>query len=163
MPPGAASSGERLREVVLGEADRQAILAEAEAAGRRECCGLLVGRCAGGQALVRGVVPARNVAGEPERFFEIDPRVLLATHRQAREAGEAILGWYHSHPGGDSRPSACDAERAVEAGKVWLVVAGGVIGAYVAEEDGAIAGRFRPLPLRVISGRDEKEAGYGNR
>lgn len=154
--PGARSGSGRLSEVVLPDAGRKAILAAAAAAGARECCGLLVGRVQCGQALVREVVPAPNVAEDPARFFEIDPRVLLATHRRVREEGEVLLGWYHSHPSGDIRPSAHDAARAIETGKVWLVAAGGAIGAYVAEEEGAIAGRFRPLPLRVISGANEQ-------
>ncbi|MCH8685591.1 M67 family metallopeptidase [Pedomonas mirosovicensis] len=155
--------GEKLAAVALSPAQRQAILAEAVAAGTRECCGLLVGRRDGDLARVIAVVPARNVAREPERFFEIDPRLLIATHRAAREAGETILGWYHSHPRGDVLPSECDAAHAVEAGKVWLVVAGGAIGAYVAEERGVVAGRFRPLPLQVISPPETEESGNGNR
>jgi len=46
---------------------------------------------------------------------------------------------------------------------VWLVVAGGAIGAYVAEERGVVAGRFRPLPLQVISPPETEESGNGNR
>jgi len=147
---------------VLEPGQRDLMLAEAEAAGALECCGLLIGRTVGGEARVREVLPARNVAEEPERAFEIDPRTLINAHRNARERGEAILGWYHSHPSGAAYPSACDAERAVELGKAWVIVAGRDMQAYVSAEAGDVAGRFRPLPLRVISPEKSEEAIDGN-
>ena len=137
--------------IVLSAAQQAHILAEAREAHPFECCGLLTGVVEDGAARVREVLPALNVAAAPERAFEIDPRTLIQAHRGARERGEVILGWYHSHPTGLAMPSACDAERAAETGKVWIIVAQGDAAAYVSAEQGDIAGRFLPLPLRVIS------------
>ena len=149
-------------EVVLSFAQQERMLAETQRAHPLECCGLLIGRAQEGAARVEEVVPAANVAEAPERAFEIDPRTLIQAHRSARERGETILGWYHSHPTGLAVPSACDAERAAENGKVWIIVAEGEMAAYVAVEQGDVAGRFRPLPVRVISSGKSKEAGHGN-
>lgn len=151
-----------LTELVLTPDQEAQMLAEAQAAHPLECCGLLVGRVQDGEARVRDILPAANVADAPERAFEIDPRTLIQAHRNARERGEAILGWYHSHPSGVAVPSACDAERAAENGKVWIIMAQADMAAYVAVEQGHVAGRFRPLPLRVISPVKSEEAGDGN-
>lgn len=103
----------------------QAIEDAACAAYPDECCGLLVGTRDGDTARVARVVAAANVAPEPARHFEVDPKVLLANHRAVRDAGQEILGPYHSHPDGAARPSATDAARARDAGgagELWLIV-----------------------------------------
>lgn len=120
------------------------ILAEA-AASDLEICGLLVGR--GGQ--VTAAVPCRNVAADPRYRFEIDPAALLAAHRQARAGGETVLGHYHSHPSGSATPSPCDAASAFPDNAIWLIVAGEQWGAWRAVADGAVHGRFDPVPFHV--------------
>lgn len=151
-----------LTELALTVEQQAQMLAEAQAAHPHECCGLLIGRAQDGAAKVLDILPAANVAEAPERAFEIDPRTLIQAHRSARERGETILGWYHSHPSGVAVPSACDAERAAENGKVWIIMAQAEMAAYVAVEQGHVAGRFRSLPLRVISPAKSEEAGNGN-
>lgn len=101
------------------------IAARAAAAWPDECCGLLLGRRDGDACIVAEAVAAANVADDPARRFEVDPRVLLATHRRARESGDELLGPYHSHPDGAAVPSATDLARAraaAVAGEAWLIV-----------------------------------------
>jgi len=101
------------------------IAARAAAAWPEECCGLLLGRRDGETCVVAEAVAAANVAEDPARRFEVDPRVLLATHRRTRESGAELLGPYHSHPDGAAVPSATDrarAEAAAAAGEAWLIV-----------------------------------------
>jgi desampylase len=109
----------------------------------REACGLLLGR----GDRIETVAASANVAVNPEREFEIDPALLLRCHREARAGGPAVLGWYHSHPNGRAEPSAIDAERAVEDGKLWLIVAGDRLNAFRSIEGGAIVGRFEEIAL----------------
>jgi proteasome lid subunit RPN8/RPN11 len=94
-------------------------------------------------------VASPNVAADPESAFEVDPALLLRAHREAREGGHAILGWYHSHPDGVAEPSAVDAARAVEDGKLWLIVAGERLALYVAG-GGAIRNRFTQGSLEIV-------------
>lgn len=148
--------------LVLTPEQHARILDESREAHPLECCGLLIGRVQDGAARVAEVLPAANVAEAPERAFEIDPRTLIQAHRGARERGQTILGWYHSHPSGVAVPSACDAERAAENGKAWIIVADGEMAAYASVEQGDVAGRFRPLPVQVISPGKSEEAGHGN-
>ena len=101
----------------------EALLAEAEAAGSQECCGILLGE----GARITAIRPAANVHPEPARHFEIDPRALIDAHRDARSAGPQVLGYYHSHPNGLAEPSATDRKQAARDGAIWAIIAAGRI------------------------------------
>ncbi|WP_264583760.1 M67 family metallopeptidase [Sphingobium sp. B7D2B] len=133
---------------------RDAIRAQAKAAASRECCGLLLGqRLAGADGgttdiAVTELRAAANVAEQPEHRFEVDPAVLIAAHREARQGGPAIVGHYHSHPHGEAVPSAVDAAMAGAAGEIWLLVGerGGLL-AWQVVASGRIHGVFDPVEL----------------
>lgn len=119
------------------------ILAEAMAAPDREVCGLLFGDA----AAITAVQPAANVADDPARSFEVDPRALFAALRSERAGGAKVIGHYHSHPNGLAMPSERDAA-AAEPGWLWLIVAGSETTLWLAE-----AGQtFRPLSLLIEPG-----------
>lgn len=99
------------------------LLAEAASAHPEECCGILLGDGQG----ITSVVPAANVHPEPERHFEIDPQVLVDAHRAARQGGPGVLGYYHSHPNGRTRPSPEDRKKAARDGAIWAIIAAGRI------------------------------------
>ncbi|MGE4408946.1 MAG: M67 family peptidase [Sphingomonadales bacterium] len=121
------------------------ILEAARIGPDREICGLLLGR---GEKIV-AILPAANVAADPARRFEIDPAVLIAAHRRARDGGEAVLGHYHSHPGGEVVPSSCDAAMAHADGALWLICdATGRHGLWRARGEG-LYGMFDPVDLDV--------------
>lgn len=105
-----------------------------------ECCGLLIGardfdaglganKAAGEPSFalrpyemrISRCVVAANVADDPTMTFEIDPSLLLRTHRAVRESGEEIIGCYHSHPNGQVLPSRTDLQRAEQTGFLWLI------------------------------------------
>lgn len=100
------------------------LAAAAEAAYPEEACGLLIGAAdAAGTLTVGRVVAAANVAPEPRRRFEIDPRVHFAVLRRSRGGGESIIGHYHSHPDGPAEPSEHDVACAVDRQLIWLILA----------------------------------------
>ena len=125
-----------------------ALLAQAEAAHPRECCGLLFGSAE--QARIDALEPAANVHSQPETHFEIDPQVLIDAHRAARSGGPELVGYYHSHPDGKPRPSATDAAMAARDGMVWAIVGDGVGSGTVAFWRAGESG-FSALPYRLIS------------
>lgn len=101
-----------------------AVLTEAERAHPLECCGILLGA----DDHIVAALPARNVHPAPATHFEIDPAILIAAHRAAREGGPQVVGYYHSHPVGSTTPSAIDRAQAAHDGAIWAIACGGEIG-----------------------------------
>ncbi len=60
---------------------------------------MLLGRLNGDQRVVSSVARCGNTrADSPQNRYNIDPKELIRIQREARECGEDILGFYHSHP-----------------------------------------------------------------
>ncbi len=78
-----------------------------------ECCGVLLGRNAGADREVLGLIPLENRRNDsPRNRFEITPEDVRLSESRARERGWELLGWYHSHPDAPARPSEYDREHA---------------------------------------------------
>ncbi|HEX7051055.1 MAG TPA: M67 family metallopeptidase [Longimicrobiales bacterium] len=77
-----------------------------------EACGLLIGREDTAEFRLTRVLPCPNVAAQEERHrrFAIEPRAVLNVRRALRGTGEAIIGFFHSHPDAEATPSATDME-----------------------------------------------------
>ncbi len=138
--------GRRLTDAIR----RHALLAHPE-----EACGILVGRLDVGRVRVRHALPCTNRAPAAERThrFEIDPRAVLNLQRALRQTSQAVVGFYHSHPGSPPEPSRTDLRYLrLWPETVWLIV--GV-------EDGC-EGRLRAWWLdapRVTAENRVEEAG----
>ncbi|MGA9776013.1 MAG: M67 family metallopeptidase [Candidatus Dormiibacterota bacterium] len=103
----------------------------AEAAYPYEGCGVLVGRRGPEAAVVTEVVEGRNLVTERRRDrYELDPRDIITAERSARNRGEEVLGFFHTHPDHPARPSQFDTEHAWP--KYHYVV--------IAVDDGRMAG-----------------------
>ena len=126
----------------------------ARVAGTQEICGILFGR----EGRVSALRAAKNVAADPSRHFEIDPRTLIDAERGERGGGEPILGYYHSHPAGPVRPSITDAESAAPDGRIWLIINGQDAAAWRAVPDGEIYGRFGAIPLDCAGAKGQTAA-----
>lgn len=135
------------RTLVISRSTLEAIRAHA-ATATDEVCGLLLGGAGEGE-MVRCIaaVACANVDPAPATRFELDPAALFAARRAWRGGGPAIVGHYHSHPSGDTAPSAADAAMAPPDGAIWLIVAGGAAAAWRAVRDGAVRGRFEPVAI----------------
>jgi proteasome lid subunit RPN8/RPN11 len=108
--------------VILPPALEAEIARQAAAAFPRECCGLIEGARAGTSFRATALHPGRNLAEAPDRF-EIDPADHIAAMKSARAHGANIIGCYHSHPGGEARPSRHDLSGAGEEDFLWLIAA----------------------------------------
>lgn len=110
MPgPARARSGKapgRLT-VRLPRGLRDAIIAHCVAQQPLEGCGLLLGDRDDRAARIHEAPPAHNVLASPH-CYEIAPEAVLAADRLARATSRALLGAWHSHPGGRAVPSARD-------------------------------------------------------
>ena len=81
-----------------------------------ECCGILIGRRIehlDDGVIVERILCAQNARADRRRDrFLIEPKTLLAAHREARALGFDIVGYYHSHPDHPAKPSELDREHA---------------------------------------------------
>jgi proteasome lid subunit RPN8/RPN11 len=103
----------RVRRKVLGQ-----LLDHARRQPHRECCGLLSGR----QGVITRAFPARNVATDPAKNYEIAPKQIISLMREIRERRLGFLGIYHSHPNGENVPSARDIQLAYYSEAAYLIV-----------------------------------------
>ena len=96
---------------------RDAMIATAIRALPNEGCGLLVGRA----DEVVEVVPSPNVA-ESARVYEIEPRTLLRTFRDAEARGLEVVGVFHSHTHSAAYPSPTDVAQAPDPSWHYVLV-----------------------------------------
>lgn len=95
----------------LSSAQMDAILAHARDDYPYECCGVMVGSAKGDVKTVETVRRLPNVHDDGhERRFLIAPESMYEVERDARAAGQEILGFYHSHPDHPAQPSEYDRE-----------------------------------------------------
>ena len=99
------------------------LLTAAQAEPEREVCGL-VGERDGRYRYY----PVTNVAGEPGRLFQMDPRGQIDAMRAMRERGETLFAIFHSHPHGPARPSATDLTEAAYPEALYLIASLGTTG-----------------------------------
>jgi proteasome lid subunit RPN8/RPN11 len=103
--------------VILPRAVRDDVIAHAREMAPAECCGLLVGSAREIVAAVR----AANLADNPSRFL-IDPKDHIRARREARARGLDVVGFYHSHPHSDARPSPTDLAEASYENSLYAIV-----------------------------------------
>lgn len=96
------------------------IRAHARETAPDECCGLLIGT----PERIDRAVPTRNLRASPNRYL-VDPAEHFAARRAARKEGLAVVGAYHSHPGGPAVPSAVDLAEAFDKGFLSIIVVPG--------------------------------------
>ena len=116
----------RISQSALGELRRHG-----EETYPNECCGVLVGKLEGEARRVSSVARCANTRSDsPQNRYNIDPKELIRIQRQARERGEDVVGFYHSHPDHPARWSATDLAEAHWIGCSYVSTAseGGVAG-----------------------------------
>ena len=88
-----------------------------------ECCGVLLGEIDGeGAKVVKAAVRCNNQRSDsPHDRYLIDPRELVRIQREAREHGQDIVGFYHSHPDHPARWSQTDLAEAHWTGCSYII------------------------------------------
>lgn len=79
-----------------------------------ECCGFLLGRAEAGARRVAEVLQVENARESESRHnrYLITPEDFLRAEQAARARKLDVVGFYHSHPDVEARPSAFDTEHA---------------------------------------------------
>ena len=141
----------------ISRSDLQTIIEHCEAAYPNEACGILGGR----DGRVEKVYCMTNARPGPAAY-EMDPEEQFRVMKDIREAGLAMVGMFHSHPGGHAYPSSVDVEKAYWPGTrlpnypsaVYVIVslldrANPVARGYLIEE-----GTVSEIPLTVTEQQD---------
>lgn len=135
------------RLIVASDA-HEAILSHARDATPAEAVGILIGERAEPDRVTR-VERARNAAATPESRYALDPVEQLSLLESAEDAGDDIVGFYHSHPRGPDGPSATDEARATWEGYVYAIAS--LAGDPTLRAWRWTGEQFSPLPLTVES------------
>lgn len=135
---------------------------QAEQSYPNECCGILLGCVLSGPRRVEAVWPTENPrAGERGRY-QIPATALLQATQQARQNGQEVVGFYHSHPDYPARWSETDRVEAFWTGCSYVIVSVprgrvGEIRSFLLEADGFVD---EPLDVDDEAGGDAS-AGKG--
>ena len=86
-----------------------------------ESCGLIAGTVDGNVKTVEKIYLLTNIDASREHF-SMDPKEQLAAVKDARAAGLAMLGNFHSHPESPSRPSEEDKRLAYDSTAEYLIL-----------------------------------------
>jgi proteasome lid subunit RPN8/RPN11 len=88
-----------------------------------EVCGLLTGTAGddGRSATVTTSTTTPNAA-RSSRVYTVDPMALLRADRAAEDAGQALVGVWHSHTHTDAVPSPTDIDSAPDPGWWYVLV-----------------------------------------
>lgn len=132
-----------------------------------ECCGILLGRPGdAGRTVTRVLRCGNGREDSPRNRYVIDPRELLRAERVARERGEEIVGFYHSHPDHPARWSPTDLAEAHWLGCSYVItrVAEGraeATASFLLAGRGEEDKRFEDEEIRVEAGAPAAEATGG--
>ncbi len=110
------------------------IITHAREGKPEEICGVIRGRDSEAFEAIRG----RNVAADKVNNYDVDPQTLLKQF-EFEEAGEAMMGIYHSHPISVAYPSATDAWNAHYPDSYYLICS-------LEFDDAPVIRAFRLLP-----------------
>lgn len=108
--------------LVMSRQKLKTIEQHAEETYPNEGCGALLGRVSGEQNVVEEVVRCANVRASSRTRYEINPRELVRIQREARQQGQEIIGFYHSHPDHPAMWSRTDLAEAHWIGCSYVIV-----------------------------------------
>ena len=105
----------------LKKEDYEKILAHCKEGLPNEACGLIGGTIEGDKRSIQKVYLLTNI-DQSNEHFSMDPKEQLAAVKDARAAGLAMLGNFHSHPESPSRPSEEDKRLAYDSTAEYLIL-----------------------------------------
>jgi proteasome lid subunit RPN8/RPN11 len=106
----------------IGRKEYEALRRHGEETYPHECCGLLLGQANGDERVVASIARARNTRTDsPHNRYNIDSGDYARIQKEARERGEDVIGYYHSHPDHPARWSRTDLAEAYWPGYSYVI------------------------------------------
>jgi proteasome lid subunit RPN8/RPN11 len=105
-------------KLILSQEHFKQILKQARTEAPNEACGLLAGL----DGHVTHVLPAANVAENPQVRYLMDPHEQIRHFQMIEEQGLNLLGIYHSHPVSQAYPSPTDLSMVYYPEAVYAIV-----------------------------------------
>jgi proteasome lid subunit RPN8/RPN11 len=99
------------------------IVYHAYAGDDEEVCGVLAGEYGEDGSRVVGTHEAENAAETPQIRYLIDPDDQFEIIERIEDDGLEVVGFYHSHPTGPTRPSETDLDRATWPDRSYVICA----------------------------------------
>lgn len=103
--------------IVIPLAHYQEMVRHAEEEYPNECCGLLAGR----DATVERVYRMRNIRQSPV-MYTMDPKEQLRVFEEIDQAGQTLVGIYHSHTHSPAYPSPTDIRLAFYPDSAYVII-----------------------------------------
>ena len=85
-----------------------------------ESCGIILGKKQDDIKIVTKIFPTKNILKFRSRY-QIDPWEQLDIYMKADEKSLEVLGYYHSHPFGDTKPSEIDIQGTNQPGCTYVI------------------------------------------
>jgi proteasome lid subunit RPN8/RPN11 len=103
--------------LIFKKSDLQAVFEHCDREYPNEACGILSGK----EGRVEKIYRMTNAERSPS-FYVMDPQEQFRVMKEMREAGQELVGIYHSHTGSRAYPSATDVDLAYYPEAVYLIV-----------------------------------------
>ncbi|MCW4043059.1 MAG: M67 family metallopeptidase [Candidatus Bathyarchaeota archaeon] len=97
--------------IVFKKTDLQIIAQHSRDLFPTESCGIILGKKQDNIKIVKKIFPTKNILKSRTKY-QINPREQLNIYMKADEISLEVLGYYHSHPFGDTKPSEIDIKEA---------------------------------------------------
>ena len=106
--------------IVFTKSDLQIIAQHSRNAFPNESCGIILGNKQDNIKIATKISPTKNILESPTKY-QINPREHLNIYIEADEKSLEILGYYHSHTFGDTKPSEIDIKEANQPGCSYII------------------------------------------
>jgi|SaaInlStandDraft_3_1057020.scaffolds.fasta_scaffold08227_5 [CysO sulfur-carrier protein]-S-L-cysteine hydrolase len=109
---------DKIQEIAIPRKIVQKLLHHAQKTPEIEICGLISSR----NNTPCQSYPIENTAGNPDRFFNLDPQQQIQAMAKMRDNDEQLFAIYHSHPTAPAIPSSTDLEQTAYPNALTIII-----------------------------------------
>jgi proteasome lid subunit RPN8/RPN11 len=106
--------------LIINEDNLKKIVSHAVKEFPNEACGIIAGRKTKDEKIVEKIYEVKNRVNSPFRY-EMDPEEQLRIFQEVENESLEVLGFYHTHPHSDEKPSEIDKALAFYEGFSYVI------------------------------------------